>query len=74
VATGLVGSSLLIPGVAAAAVPAFPNNIVVFPDRDFVTIEGYQDRIGQEALAGSPRPSTRAGRPPSSSRVPSAGA
>ena len=56
VATGLVGSSLLIPGVAAAAVPAFPNNVVVFPDRDFVTVEGYQDRIGQEALVEVTRP------------------
>src|SRR3954471_19678936 len=35
--------------VADAAVPSFPNNVVVFPDRDFVTIEGYQDHIGQEA-------------------------
>jgi fibronectin type III domain protein/Fn3 domain-containing protein len=35
---------------ASAAPPAFPNNVVVFPDRDFVTIEGYQDHIGQDAL------------------------
>lgn len=34
---------------ASAAVPTFPDNIVVFPDRDFVTIEGYQDRIGETA-------------------------
>jgi fibronectin type III domain protein/Fn3 domain-containing protein len=36
--------------VADAAVPSFPNNVVVFPDRDFVTIEGYQNHIGDEAL------------------------
>jgi hypothetical protein len=36
--------------VASAAVPTFPNNVVVFPDRDFVTIEGYQDHIGETAL------------------------
>src|SRR3954462_5459600 len=36
--------------VADAAVPSFPNNVVVFPDRDFVTIEGYQNHIGEEAL------------------------
>jgi hypothetical protein len=36
--------------VATAAVPSFPDNLVVFPDRDFVTIEGYQDHIGQTAL------------------------
>ncbi len=49
---------LLITGVAATAAtgaivadpapPAFPNNVVVFPDRDFVTIEGYQNHIGEE--------------------------
>ena len=50
VASGLVGSSLLMPGLAAAAVPAFPDNVVVFPDRDFVTIEGYQDHIGETAI------------------------
>jgi len=36
--------------VADAAVPSFPNNLVVFPDRDFVTIEGYQTHIGETAL------------------------
>jgi hypothetical protein len=51
---------LLVTGVAAAgaggaivadaAPPAFPDNVVVFPDRDFVTIEGYQSHIGETAL------------------------
>jgi hypothetical protein len=45
-AAGLGGAAL----VADAAPPAFPNNVVVFPDRDFVTIEGYQNHIGEEAL------------------------
>jgi hypothetical protein len=45
-AAGLGGAAL----VADAAPPAFPNNVVVFPDRDFVTIEGYQNHIGDEAL------------------------
>jgi hypothetical protein len=36
--------------VADAAPPAFPDNVVVFPDRDFVTIEGYQSHIGETAL------------------------
>ena len=49
VATGLASSSLLLPGLAAAAVPAFPDNVVVFPDRDFVSIEGYQDHVGKTA-------------------------
>jgi hypothetical protein len=41
---------LIMPGVAAAAVPAFPDNVVVFPDRDFITIEGYQDHVGETGL------------------------
>ena len=49
VATGLISSSLILPGIAAAAVPTFPDNVVVFPDRDFVTVEGYQDHVGQTA-------------------------
>jgi hypothetical protein len=36
--------------VASAATPEFPNNLVVFPDRDFLAVEGYQDRVGQTAL------------------------
>jgi hypothetical protein len=36
--------------VASAAVPAFPDNLVVFPDRDFITVEGFQSRIGETAL------------------------
>ena len=36
--------------------PAFPDNIVVFPDRDFVTVEGFQDHVGQTATRrGHPR-------------------
>ena len=35
--------------VASAAVPAFPDNIVVFPDRDFITVEGYQQHVGETA-------------------------
>ncbi len=44
--TGLVA---LTADVASAAPPAFPDNIVVFPDRDFITIEGYQDHLGETA-------------------------
>ncbi len=62
VAAGLAGSALVLPGIAAAAVPTFPDNVVVFPDRDFVTIEGYQDHVGQTATVesgGAPRSSAR---------------
>jgi hypothetical protein len=46
----LCATSLLAIPSANAAVPNFPDNLVVFPDRDFVTIEGYQDHIGETAL------------------------
>jgi hypothetical protein len=36
--------------VADAAVPAFPDNLVVFPDRDFISVEGYQTHVGETAL------------------------
>ena len=53
-AVGTTVLALLIAGVAtaapaAAAVPSFPDNLVVFPDRDFVTVEGYQDHVGETA-------------------------
>src|SRR3954447_24843654 len=45
-AAGLGGAAL----VANAAPAAFPDNVVVFPDRDFITIEGYQNHIGETGL------------------------
>jgi hypothetical protein len=47
IAAGGVATASL---VADAAVPTFPNNIVVFPDRDFVSVEGYQNHVGETAL------------------------
>lgn len=44
---GVGGLTTLGTGAASAAVPTFPDNVVVFPDRDFVTLEGYQDHIGE---------------------------
>jgi hypothetical protein len=35
--------------IAAAAVPAAPDNILVFPNRDFVTVEGFADHAGETA-------------------------
>jgi hypothetical protein len=45
-ATGIAGAAM----VADAAVPSFPDNIVVFPDRDFVSVEGYQNHVNETAL------------------------
>ena len=36
--------------VASAAPPAFPDNLVVFPDRDFITVEGFQNHVGETAF------------------------
>ena len=48
---------------ASAAVPTFPDNIVVFPDRDFVTVEGYQDHIDETATLKITRGDTVIGHP-----------
>jgi chitodextrinase len=48
-AVASVTGGVLFAGAANAAVPSFPDNVVVFPDRDFVTVEGYQDHVGQTA-------------------------
>lgn len=55
-AAGLVVTA----GTASAGVPTFPNNIVVFPDRDFVSVEGYNDPFyaGQTALVEVTRGTT----------------
>ena len=47
--TGVAASVLVPPTISNAAPPAAPHNIVVFPDRDFVTVEGFQNRVGQTA-------------------------
>ena len=39
--------SLVWAAPASAAVPVFPDNIVTFPDRDFVSIEGYELDAGK---------------------------
>ena len=49
-AMGIVSPGALGMGVAQGAVPSFPDNIVVFPDRELVTIEGYQDHLGETAI------------------------
>jgi hypothetical protein len=44
------------PANAAAGLPVFPDNLVIFPDRDFITIEGYQDHLGETATIEVTRP------------------
>jgi hypothetical protein len=55
-AVSLSGGAVLTASSASAAVPSFPDNVVVFPNRDFVTIEGYQDHIGETATIEVKRP------------------
>lgn len=42
-------SPLVFTEAASAVTPTFPDNIVVFPDRDFVSVEGYERYAGQNA-------------------------
>ena len=42
---------------AVAPLPTFPDNLVVFPDRDFIAVEGFSGYPGQMALVEVYRPS-----------------
>ena len=42
-------ATVLAAGTAFAAVPTAPDNLLVFPNRDFITIEGYQSHKGEVA-------------------------
>ena len=58
-ATGVAAlalSPLMVVQPAEAAVPTFPNNVVVFPNRDFVSIEGYAEHAGETATVEVTRP------------------
>lgn len=50
------GFMVAVPTSADAAVPTFPDNIVVFPDRDFVSVEGYENHVGETATLEVTRP------------------
>ncbi|BFU42633.1 fibronectin type III domain-containing protein [Krasilnikovia sp. MM14-A1004] len=51
------GVTVMSGGAAAAAgLPVFPDNLVIFPDRDFITVEGYQDHIGETGIIEVTRP------------------
>jgi hypothetical protein len=56
---GMVVLSMLMTAVGVfALVPAFPDNIAVFPDRDFVSVEGYEQHAGETALVEVTRGTT----------------
>jgi hypothetical protein len=49
-------ATILSAGSALAAVPTAPDNLLVFPNRDFITIEGYQSHKGEVATIEVTRP------------------
>ncbi len=48
-AASMSASAVVGATAAFAAVPTAPDNLMVFPDRDFISVEGYQDHVGQLA-------------------------
>ena len=46
---GLTLTTLAMVTPATAAVPVFPDNIIVFPNRDFVSLEGFTEHKGETA-------------------------
>ena len=54
---GLAATTFVTMSPASAAVvPSFPDNIVVFPNRDFVSVEGYEAHAGETATLEVSRP------------------
>ena len=54
---GLVAAALTVAASpASSAVPNFPDNLVVFPDRDFVSVEGFAEHGGETATLEVTRP------------------
>lgn len=56
VISGMVISASVAPVTAHAAVPAFPDNITIFPDRDFVSIDGFSEHAGEQVTIEVQRP------------------
>jgi hypothetical protein len=50
------GAGVLNARSASAAVPTFPDNVLVFPNRDFVSVAGYAEHAGQTATVNVERP------------------
>ena len=48
--TGTVVVGVSADHASAAGVPVFPDNLVIFPDRDFLSAEGFDGHVGENAL------------------------
>ena len=55
-AASLAATGLATASIASAVAPTFPDNLVVFPDRDFVMVENYQTHLGETATVEITRP------------------
>ena len=58
----VTAAALLASPAQADTPPTFPNNVVIFPDRDFVVLEGYEGRAGQTATITVTRDGVMTGR------------
>ncbi len=56
VSMGALGVWSATAGAAIAPLPTFPDNLAVFPNRDFITVEGFADHVGDSALIEVVRP------------------
>jgi len=59
-AVAATASFVTFSPAAQAAVPAFPDNITIFPDRDFISVDGFAGHAGEQITlevraASSPR-------------------
>lgn len=52
----VVTTALVTARPAQAAVPTFPDNLLVFPNRDFVSVQGYAEHKGQTGTLEVNRP------------------
>jgi len=57
VSIATVAALMVVPAQTVfAAVPADPDNILIFPDRDFISVAGYENHVGETALLELTRP------------------
>jgi Chitobiase/beta-hexosaminidase C-terminal domain/Fibronectin type III domain len=52
----LLSTGLAFGPSALAAVPTAPDNITIFPDRDFISVDGFADHAGQPITIELTRP------------------
>ena len=58
----MAGLPLLLAGGAGQVgaltpnLPQFPDNLMIFPNRDFITVEGFADHVGQSGKIEVTRP------------------